>query len=104
MDTDQNPFDHSGLDDAIHSRLRLGIMAYLHSVSPATFQELKAKVQTTDGNLSAQLRKLEDSGYVAIEKTYAGRRPLTRASLTGDGRTAWAAYLDKLRALLEAAE
>lgn len=104
MSEEPNPFDHAALDDAIHGRLRLGVMAYLSSVSPAAFQELKARVNATDGNLSAQLRKLEEAGYVAIEKTYAGRKPLTRVSLTENGRAAWAAYLNRLRNLLEAAE
>ena len=54
-------FDHTELDDVIHGRLRLGVMAYLSTASPATFLELKAKVNATDGNLSAHLSKLEDA-------------------------------------------
>lgn len=97
-------FDHTGLDDAIHGRLRLGIMAYLSTASPATFLELRAKVNATDGNLSAHLAKLEASGYVAIEKTFEGRKPVTRVALTEPGRAAWIAYLSRLRGLLDAAE
>ena len=99
-----NPFDHADLDDLIHSRLRLGVMAYLTGTSPAIFGELREKVNATDGNLSAQLRKLEEAGYVSIEKRFEGRRPQTRIHLTNSGRLAWSAYLDRLRALLEAAE
>lgn len=99
-----NPFDHTDIDDAIHGRLRLGIMAYLSAVSPAIFGELKDKVQATDGNLSTHLRKLEDAGYVEIEKRFEGRRPQTRVHLTDSGRKAWLAYLDRMRALLDAAE
>ncbi len=97
-------FDHTGLDDVIHGRLRLGVMAYLSTVSPATFLELKAKVNATDGNLSAHLSRLEEAGYVRIEKSFAGKKPVTKAHLTDAGRAAWIAYLDRLKALLSAAE
>jgi DNA-binding MarR family transcriptional regulator len=97
-------FDHTELDDVIHGRLRLGVMAYLSTASPATFLELKAKVNATDGNLSAHLSKLEDAGYVRIEKLFEGKKPVTRVHLTDAGRDAWIAYLDKLRAMLDAAE
>lgn len=97
-------FDHTELDDVIHGRLRLGVMAYLSTASPATFLELKAKVNATDGNLSAHLSKLEEAGYVRIEKQFEGKKPVTRVHLTDPGRDAWIAYLDKLRAMLSAAE
>jgi DNA-binding MarR family transcriptional regulator len=97
-------FDHTELDDVIHGRLRLGVMAYLSTASPATFLELKAKVNATDGNLSAHLSKLEEAGYVRIEKQFEGKKPVTRVHLTDAGRDAWIAYLDKLRAMLNAAE
>lgn len=97
-------FDHTGLDDIIHGRLRLGVMAYLSTASPATFLELKAKTNATDGNLSAHLGKLEDAGYVRIEKAFEGKKPVTRIYLTDSGRVAWIAYLDRLKALLDAAE
>lgn len=97
-------FDHTELDDVIHGRLRLGVMAYLSTASPATFLELKAKVNATDGNLSAHLSKLEEAGYVRIEKQFEGKKPVTRVHLSESGREAWIAYLDKLRAMLSAAE
>lgn len=97
-------FDHTELDDVIHGRLRLGVMAYLSTASPATFLELKAKVNATDGNLSAHLSKLEEAGYVRIEKQFEGKKPVTRVHLTDAGREAWIAYLDRLRAMLNAAE
>ena len=99
-----NPYDHADIDDVIHGRLRLGIMAYLSAVSPAIFGELKDKVNATDGNLSTHLRKLEEAGYVEIEKRFEGRRPQTRVHLTESGRTAWLAYLARMRTLLDAAE
>ncbi len=103
-DTPANPFDHGEIDDAIHGRLRLGIMAYLSAASPAIFGELRDKVNATDGNLSTHLRKLEDAGYVEIEKRFEGRRPQTRIHLTETGRKAWIDYLARLRTLLDAAE
>lgn len=102
--SDENPFDHSEIDDVIHGRLRLGIMAYLSTISPAIFSELKAKTGSTDGNLSTHLKKLEEAGYVEQEKRFVGRRPQTRVHLTKHGRTAWLDYLGRMRALLDAAE
>lgn len=97
-------FDHTALDDVIHGRLRLGIMAYLSTVSPAPFVELKAKVNATDGNLSAHLSKLEEAGYVRIDKSFVDKKPRTNVHLTAKGRKAWIDYLDKLQGLLNAAE
>lgn len=97
-------FDHSRLDDVIHGRLRLGVMAYLSTVNPATFGEIKEKTNATDGNLSTHLSKLEEAGYVKIEKTFNGKKPLTRVHLTKAGRTAWIAYLSRLESLIAASK
>ena len=102
MSPADNPFDHTGIDDVIHGRLRLGIMAYLSTVSPAIFGELRDKVQATDGNLSTHLRKLEEAGYVTLEKTYVGRRPQTRVHLTAKGRKAWLAWIEQMQVLMTA--
>lgn len=99
-----NPFDHSNIDDVIHGRLRLGVMAYLSASSPAVFGELKDKVGATDGNLSTHLRKLEDAGYVRQEKRFVGKRPQTRVYLTDKGRAAWLTWIDHMRGLMDAAE
>jgi DNA-binding MarR family transcriptional regulator len=97
-------FDASRIDETIHGKLRLGIMAYLSAVDGATFPELKQKTGASDGNLSVHLRKLEEAGYVAIDKRFVNRKPQTRASLTGAGRSAWLAYLDQLRSLINGAD
>ncbi len=102
--SDDNPFDHSDINDVIHGRLRLGVMAYLSTASPAIFGELRDKVGATDGNLSTHLRKLEEAGYVLQEKRFVGRRPQTRVHLTDAGRNAWVAWLDRMRSLMAAAE
>lgn len=93
-------FDATSLDEIIHGKLRLGIMAYLSSVEGATFGELRERTGATDGNLSVHLRKLEDAGYVGIDKRFVARRPQTTASLTSKGRKAWIAYLDQMKTLL----
>ena len=89
-------FDIDQIDDVIHGRVRLGVMAYLAASDVAEFNELKAKLGATDGTLSVHLRKLEEAGYIAIEKTFRDRRPLTRARLTTEGRKAFKRYLDAL--------
>jgi len=97
-------FDHTAIDDVIHGRLRLGVMAYLSTVSPAPFNELKVKVNATDGNLSTHLSKLEEAGYVRIEKKFIDKKPRTNVHLTAKGRKAWIDYLTSLQSFLSAAE
>lgn len=93
-------FDIGKIDDVIHGRLRLGVMAYLANAEVADFNELKAVLEVTQGNLSVQLRKLEEAGYVEIEKGFLGRKPRTRIRLTPSGRSAFAAYLGALSQLI----
>jgi len=93
-------FDISGIDEVIHGRLRLGIMAFLSTAGTADFNTLKARLQATDGNLSVHLRKLEEAGYVAIAKSFAGRKPLTEVRLTDAGRDAFIRYLDAMARLV----
>jgi DNA-binding MarR family transcriptional regulator len=94
-------FDIGRIDEIIHGRLRLGIMAYLASAEVADFNELKAALEATQGNLSVHLRKLEDAGYIAIDKSFVARKPLTRARLTPAGRAAFAAYLEAISKLVD---
>jgi DNA-binding MarR family transcriptional regulator len=93
-------FDVDRLDEVIHGRLRLGVMAYLSGAQSADFNSLKARLKATDGNLSTHLKKLEEAGYVAIAKSFVGKKPLTEVRMTDRGRTAFAAYLDALGALI----
>jgi len=94
-------FDIERLDDVIHGRLRLGVMAYLSTAESADFNTLKAKLGATDGNLSVHLKKLEEAGYVRIDKRFVGRKPLTEVALTDPGRAAFIRYLDAMRALVD---
>ncbi|CAL4866359.1 hypothetical protein MMA231_00599 [Asticcacaulis sp. MM231] len=93
-------FNIEALDDVIHGRLRLGIMAFLSTAESADFTLLKNRLQATDGNLSVQLRKLEEAGYVAIDKAFVGKKPLTTVTLSDAGRTAYIGYLDAMRKLI----
>jgi DNA-binding MarR family transcriptional regulator len=94
-------FDIDHIDEVIHGRVRLGVMAYLSGAGSADFNTLKTRLQATDGNLSAHLRKLEDAGFVRVEKSFVNRKPLTTLILTDSGRTAFAAYLDAIGKLVE---
>ena len=93
-------FDHNRLDGLIHSRIRLAVMAVLASVPRAEFTFIRDKVKTSDGNLSTHLRKLEDSGYVAVSKRIEGRKPVTDVSLTVAGRQAFSDYIKHIEDLL----
>lgn len=94
-------FDIDRIDEIIHGRVRLGIMAFLSGAGAADFNTLKARLQATDGNLSVHLRKLEDAGYVAVAKSFVDRKPLTTLSLTDAGRKAFTAYLDAIGKLVD---
>lgn len=93
-------FDHTQIDDLIHSRIRLAVIAVLAGVEKAEFTFIRDRVKTTDGNLSTHLRKLENNQYVAIEKRFEGRKPVTEVSLTDRGRTAFEQYLKHLESML----
>jgi DNA-binding MarR family transcriptional regulator len=98
---DRGPdFDHRTIDDIIHGRVRLAIVAYLSGAGTASFSELGERAQANDGNVSVHLRTLEEAGYVALEKRFVGRKPQTLVSLTETGRTAWLAYIMRMQALI----
>ena len=99
MGEDAN-IDLNAIDELIHGRLRLGVMAYLSGAGTASFPELGERLGATNGNLSTHLSKLEGAGYVDLEKGYNGKRPQTLVHLTEAGRSAWVAYLEAMRGLL----
>jgi DNA-binding MarR family transcriptional regulator len=94
-------FHIAKLDEVIHGRVRLGIVAFLSGAGAADFNTLKAHLETTDGNLSVHMRKLEEAGYVAIDKRISGRKTLTTVKLTREGRAAFHRYLDAIAKLVE---
>jgi DNA-binding MarR family transcriptional regulator len=93
-------YDIDKISDIIHGRLRLGVMAYLSNSEAATFTELKSALNVTQGNLSVQMRKLAEAGYVKIEKAFVDEKPLTTLHITPTGRKAFSAYLQALFEIL----
>ena len=90
------------LDRLIHERLRLGIVSALAVNDTLTFGDLRAMLNTTDGNLSTHARKLEEAGYVHCTKGFDGRTPRTEYKLTAKGRHALDRYLGHMEALIHA--
>ena len=85
---------------ALHHRLRLGLVSALAGTGSLSFNELKAVLQTTDGNLSVHARKLEAAGYILCSKRFDERRPRTEYRLAASGRRALQRYLDHMEALI----
>ena len=92
----------AGLDNLIHHRIRLGMVSALAAVESLTFNELKALLETSDGNLSVHARKLEEADYVTCTKSFDGRRPRTEYRLTPVGRRELTRYLSHMEALIRA--
>jgi len=91
------------LDPVVHGKLRLAVLSLLVGVEEADFTWLRDKTGSTDGNLGAQMLKLEEAGYVAMQKRFAGRKPQTLYRMTPAGRKALAKYVSALKELLGAA-
>lgn len=85
------------LDPLLHSQLRLAVMSLLLSVEQAEFTFLKEKTESTAGNLSVQLDKLEKAGYIQIEKSFKGKRPLTTCKIKPAGVKAFEEYVENLK-------
>ena len=94
------PFDHRELDPIMDSRLRVGILAMLLNGDSVDFVRLRDRLESTDGNLAKHLRKLEDAGYVKMEKSFIGRRPRTSYTITDQGREALAKHVQALGQLI----
>lgn len=91
----------TGLDRLIHEPARLLIVTILSSVASADFLFLQRETGLTKGNLSAHLSKLEEAGYVKIEKTFKGKLPLTVCKLTAAGKKALAQYRQQLQDFMQ---
>ena len=90
------------LDRLIHERIRLGMVSALAVNQSLTFNDLKALLDTTDGNLSVHARRLEEAEYVTCTKSFEGRMPKTEYRLTAAGRRALDRYLNHMEALIRA--
>jgi DNA-binding MarR family transcriptional regulator len=86
----------ANIDRLIHEPARLMIMLYLYVVESADFTFLMRQTGLTWGNLSSHMSKLEDAGYIAVEKTFVGKKPHTMLSLTDAGRAAFQDYRQRM--------
>ena len=88
------------LDPLLHSELRLAVMSILLGVEEADFVFLKAQTGATSGNLSVQIDKLQQAGYIEVSKGFKGKMPQTLCRITDRGRDAFAAYVEALRSYI----
>ena len=88
------------LDPLLHSELRLAVMSLLLSAESADFVYLKNETESTAGNLSVQLDKLQKAGYIEVNKGFKGKKPQTTCSITERGREAFSAYVEALRSYI----
>lgn len=95
-----NPEPFLKLDRVIHEKGRMAIMSLLAATPELSFTEMKQTLGMTDGNLSVHLRTLQESGYIAVTKTFQDRKPLTTCSLTPAGRKAFSKYIDLLEQIV----
>jgi len=93
-------YDHAAIDELLQSRVRLAVVAFLAGAGQAEFAAVRDATKTTDGNASVHLRKLEDAGYVSVDKRFVNRKPQTTYALTARGREALLAYVAHLESLL----
>jgi len=94
-------FDHKNIDVLLHSRIRLSIIAVLVTVDEVDFSTLCKEVNTTRGNLSVHLKKLEDGKYIRIDKKFINKKPLTSCKITKKGATAFQEYLNMVENLVK---
>lgn len=95
-------FDAGNLPDVIHGRARLTVLAFLSAAGASDFVTLRDEINISDGNLSQHLKKLSDAGYISLNRTTRDGRARTVIELSPAGHTAFYAYLDHLRLLLDA--
>ena len=94
---------HDLLDETIHQRTRLAIMASLSAVESLGFHDLKSQLGLTDGNLSTHLSALERAGYVTCRKFFVGKKPRTTVAQTSAGRKAMERYVNLLQGIIHQA-
>ena len=88
------------LDPLLHSELRLAVMSTLLTMEEADFVYLREATGATAGNLSVQIDKLFEAGYISVEKGFAGKKPRRLWRMTGKGEAAFGAYVDALKSYL----
>lgn len=93
---ENNPFDYRALDDMLSSRIRLSVVSLLSRCDEAEFTWIRDTVGATDGNLTVHCRKLEEAGYITVDKRFVDRKPTTFFALTDKGRRALLEYARRL--------
>ncbi len=88
------------LDPLLHSQLRLAVMSLLMSLESAEFTFIKEKTESTAGNLSVQLDKLSEAGYINVEKGFRGKKPVTTCRVTKKGIKAFEEYVNNLKSYI----
>jgi len=101
MNSKYKNFNHKLINSLIHNRLRLAILSAVAHSDEVDFMSLKNAVKTTDGNLSIQLKKLEEEGFLTVNKLKVSRRIQTNVALTNKGFTALQAYKDQISSWLD---
>ena len=96
-----NPEPFLQLDRVIHEKGRLAIMSMLAAAPQLSFTELRDSLGMTDGNITAHVRTLQESGYVSVTKSFQGGRPLTTFALTEPGRAAFSSYIELLARIVD---
>jgi DNA-binding HxlR family transcriptional regulator len=96
-----SPIDFNGLDTTVHGPVRLGVLTALQVEGPLDFTTLKKWHGVSDGALGLHLQKLEESGYIACERAFVGKRPKSTYRITPQGRKALASYLDAMQAVID---
>lgn len=89
------------LDPLLHSQLRLAVMSLLMSLESADFTFLREKTNSTAGNLSVQIDKLSVAGYITVEKSFRGKKPLTTCKVTKKGIAAFESYVATLKQYID---
>ena len=96
--------DFNGLDTVIHGPVRLGVLTALRAHGALDFTGLKKRLAVSDGTLGQHLQKLEESGYIACNKSFIGRRPKSTYRLTVEGRKSLCRYLHTMQAIIDSAK
>lgn len=98
----ENEKNFKPLDPLLHSELRLAVMSILLEADSADFVYLKSETGATSGNLSVQIDKLQQAGYIEVTKGFKGKMPQTLCRITDQGRDAFSAYVEALRSYIAA--
>ena len=94
------PIDFNGLDTHVHGPIRLGILTALQIDGALDFTTLKKRLETADGSLNLQLKRLEENAYISSHKAFVGLRPKTTYRITSAGRKALSSYVRSMKALI----